>query len=156
MYACVYYLLRSIASSLLLRLQISSACFYNKKKIFFNIVLTLNANFLYYWPCSFFILHYISLRLLYKTMKNLNSKVDNDTWRHFYISSGSPINKQNTSALQSIISTLDLYRAQNTMPFTIAMCKLFRIKSTTVLEGETFLRNKDKFAFFLNKVHFFW
>ena len=52
-YGCVYHLLRSMARSLLFRLQISSACFYNKKKFFFLIVLTLNANFLYYWPCSF-------------------------------------------------------------------------------------------------------
>ena len=53
-YACVYHLLRSVARSLLFRLYISSTCFYNqKKKHFFNTVLTLNANFLYYWPCSF-------------------------------------------------------------------------------------------------------
>ena len=34
------------------------------------------------------------------------------------------------------------------MPFTIGKCKLFRIKHTTLLEGETFLRNKHKIAFF--------
>ena len=38
-------------------------------------------------------------------MKKLNSKVDNDTRRHFLISYGSPINKQKPSALQGIIST---------------------------------------------------
>ena len=42
-------------------------------------------------------------------MKKLNSKVDNDTRRHFLISSGSCINKQKPSALQGIISTFDLY-----------------------------------------------
>ena len=52
-YSCVDHLLRSIARSLLFRLQILSACFYIKKTIFFKIVLLLNANFLYYWPCSF-------------------------------------------------------------------------------------------------------
>ena len=55
--------------------------------------------------------HVALIRLLYKTMKKLNSKVDNDTRRHFVISSGSPdINKQKSSALQGIISTLDLCR----------------------------------------------
>ena len=34
------------------------------------------------------------------------------------------------------------------MPSTIGKCKLFRIKHTTLLEGETFLRNKHKIAFF--------
>ena len=41
------------------------------------------------------------------------------------------------------------------MPSTIGKCKLFRIKHTTLLEGETFLRNKHKIAFFFNKVHIF-
>ena len=41
------------------------------------------------------------------------------------------------------------------MPSIIGKCKLFRIKHTTLLEGETFLRNKHKIAFFLNKVHIF-
>ena len=45
-YACVYHLLRSIARSLLFRLHILRACFDKKKN--FNIVLILNANFLYY------------------------------------------------------------------------------------------------------------
>ena len=53
-----------------------------------------------------------------------------------------------SSDLQGIISTLDLYRAQNAMPFTIRKCKLFRIKHTAFLEGETFLRNKHKIAIF--------
>ena len=35
-------------------------------------------------------------------MKILNSKLDNDTYTY-----GSPINKQKSSALQDIISTLD-------------------------------------------------
>ena len=39
------------------------------------------------------------------------------------------------------------------MASTIGKCKLFRIKHITLLEGETFLRNKHKIAFFLNKVH---
>ena len=34
------------------------------------------------------------------------------------------------------------------MPSTIGKCKLFRIKHTTLLEGETFLRNKHEIAFF--------
>ena len=34
------------------------------------------------------------------------------------------------------------------MPSTIENCKSFRIKRTTVLEGETFLRNKHKTEFF--------
>ena len=40
------------------------------------------------------------------------------------------------------------------MPSTIGKCKLFRIKHTTLLEGETFLRNKHKIAFFLIKCTF--
>ena len=36
------------------------------------------------------------------------------------------------------------------MPSTIGKCELFGIKHTTLLEGETFLRNKLKIAFFLN------
>ena len=41
------------------------------------------------------------------------------------------------------------------MPSTIGKCKLFRIKYITLLEGETFLRNKQKIAFFFNKnAHF--
>ena len=71
------------------------------------------------------------------------------TGNFFKISSGSPINKQKSSALQGIISTLDLYRAQNAiLPFTIAKCKLFRIEQNTLSEGETFLRNKQKFTLF--------
>ena len=42
------------------------------------------------------------------------------------------------------------------MPSTIGKYKLFRIKHTTVLEGETFLRNKHKTEFFWNKVHIFF
>ena len=38
----------------------------------------------------------------------------------------------------------------------IDKCKLFRIKHITLLEGETFLRNKNKIEFFVNKVHIFW
>ena len=34
------------------------------------------------------------------------------------------------------------------MPSTIRKCKLFRIKHTTLLEGETFLRNKHEIEFF--------
>ena len=34
-------------------------------------------------------------------------------------------------------------------------CKLFRTKHTTLLEGETFLKNKHKMAFFFNKMHIF-
>ena len=40
------------------------------------------------------------------------------------------------------------------MPSTIEKCKLFRIKHTILLEGEIFLRNKRKIAFFLNKCTF--
>ena len=38
----------------------------------------------------------------------------------------------------------------------IHTCKLFRIKHTTLLEGETFFRNKSEIEFFLNKVHIFF
>ena len=41
------------------------------------------------------------------------------------------------------------------MPSTIEKCKLFRIKHTTVLESETFLRNKHKTEFFEIKCTFF-
>ena len=46
-YACVHHLLQTVARSLLFRLHILSACFYNKKEF-----LILNANFWYYWQCS--------------------------------------------------------------------------------------------------------
>ena len=39
------------------------------------------------------------------------------------------------------------------MPSTIDKRKLIRIKHITLLEGERFLRNKLKIAFFLNKMH---
>ena len=38
---------------------------------------------------------------------------------------------------------------------TIGKCKLFRIKHITLLEGETFLRNKHEIAFFERKCTFF-
>ena len=41
------------------------------------------------------------------------------------------------------------------MPSTIGKRQLFRIKYTTLLEGETFFSNKHQNAFFLNKVHIF-
>ena len=41
------------------------------------------------------------------------------------------------------------------MPSTIGWCKLFRIKHFTLLEGETFLRNKHEIAFFKIKCTFF-
>ena len=41
------------------------------------------------------------------------------------------------------------------MPSTIGKCKLFRIKHTTLLEGETFLRNKHEIVFFEIKCTFF-
>ena len=41
------------------------------------------------------------------------------------------------------------------MPCTIGKCRLLRIKHTTLLEGETFLRNKHKIAFFEIKCTFF-
>ena len=41
------------------------------------------------------------------------------------------------------------------MPYTIGKCKLFRIEPTTFLEGETFLRSKDKIAIFEIKCTFF-
>ena len=41
------------------------------------------------------------------------------------------------------------------MPSPIGKCKLFRIKHTTLLEGETFLRNKHKMHFFKIKCTFF-
>ena len=37
------------------------------------------------------------------------------------------------------------------MSFTIGKCKLFRIKHTTLLESETFLRNNHKIEFFVFK-----
>ena len=40
------------------------------------------------------------------------------------------------------------------MPSTIGKCKLFRIKHITLLEGETFLRNKHEIAFFEIKCTF--
>ena len=42
------------------------------------------------------------------------------------------------------------------MPFTIGKCKLFRIKHITLLEGETFLRNKHEIAFFEIKCTLFF
>ena len=53
----------------------------------------------------------VSLRLLHEAMKNLLQSWIMIPSDFFYISSGSPINKQKSSALQSIISTLDLYGA---------------------------------------------
>ena len=42
------------------------------------------------------------------------------------------------------------------MPSSIGKCELFSIKHTILLEGEIFLRNKHKVAFFfLNKMHIF-
>ena len=41
------------------------------------------------------------------------------------------------------------------MPSTIGKCKLFKIKHINLLEGETFLRNKHKIAFFEIKGTFF-
>ena len=41
------------------------------------------------------------------------------------------------------------------MPSTIGKCKLFIIKHITLLEGETFLRNKHEIAFFEIKCTFF-
>ena len=41
------------------------------------------------------------------------------------------------------------------MPSTIGKCKLFRIKHITLLEGETFLRNKHEIGFFDIKCTFF-
>ena len=41
------------------------------------------------------------------------------------------------------------------MPSTIGKCILFRIKHITLLEGETFLRNKHEIAFFEIKCTFF-
>ena len=41
------------------------------------------------------------------------------------------------------------------MPSTIGKCKLFRIKHITILEGETFLRNKYEIAIFEIKCTFF-
>ena len=41
------------------------------------------------------------------------------------------------------------------MPSTIGKCKLLGIKYTTLLEGETFLRNKHEIAFFGIKCTFF-
>ena len=38
---------------------------------------------------------------------------------------------------------------------TIRKCKLFRIKHITILDGETFLRNKHEIAFFEIKCTFF-
>ena len=40
------------------------------------------------------------------------------------------------------------------MPSTIGKCKLFKIKHTTLSEGETFLRNKHDIAFFEIKCTF--
>ena len=41
------------------------------------------------------------------------------------------------------------------MPSTIGKCKLFGIKHITLLEGETFLRNKHEIAVFEIKCTFF-
>ena len=40
------------------------------------------------------------------------------------------------------------------MPSAIGKCKLFRIKHTTLLEGETFLKNKHEIEFFEINAHF--
>ena len=53
-------------------------------------------------------------------MKKLNSKVDNDTRRHFKILSGSPINKQKPSALQGIISIYAGHKMQCPPPLESA------------------------------------
>ena len=47
-----------------------------------------------------------------------------------------------------VILTFDLYTAKNAMSSAIGKCKLFRIKLTTLLEGEIFLRNKHQIEFF--------
>ena len=65
----VYDLLKSVARSLLFPA-------FSKKKFFLNTVLT---NILYYWPCS--LNNVVSLRFLHKTLKKLNSKLDDDTRR---------------------------------------------------------------------------
>ena len=41
------------------------------------------------------------------------------------------------------------------MPSAIETCKLFRIKYITLLEGETFLRNKHEITFFEIECTFF-
>ena len=41
------------------------------------------------------------------------------------------------------------------MPSTIGKCKLLRIEHITLLEGETFLRNKHDIEFFEIKYTFF-
>ena len=40
------------------------------------------------------------------------------------------------------------------MPSTIGKFKLFRIRHTTLLEDETFLRNKHEIAFLKKSAHF--
>ena len=40
------------------------------------------------------------------------------------------------------------------MPSSIGKCKLFRIKYTTLLEGETFSRNKHEIEFFEKSAQF--
>ena len=48
---CLYHLLRSVARLLIFRIFITKKK--KKKKKLFNTVLTLKANFLYYYPCGF-------------------------------------------------------------------------------------------------------
>ena len=41
------------------------------------------------------------------------------------------------------------------MPSTIGKCKLFKIKHTTLLEGEIFFKKQTQNCIFCNKVHIF-
>ena len=87
-------------------------------------------------------------------MKNLNYKLDNDTRQLFFMSSSSPINIIKKVICFTVYYPHD-YWAKNSMSFSIGKCKLFRIKHTTLFEGEIFLRNKHQIPFFEIKCTFF-
>ena len=57
--------------------------------------------------------------------------------------------------MKKLNSKVDNGTRQHAMPSTTGKGKLFRIKHITLLEGETFLRNKHEIVFFEVKCTFF-
>ena len=55
-----------------------------------------------------------------------------------------------------VLSALSIYIGHKMQFYDIDKCELFRIKRTTLLEGETFLRYKHKIAFFKINCTFFY
>ena len=70
---CVYYLLRSVARLVIFELHFLRTCFYNKKKNFFNTVLTLNA-FFYITDHTALIMQCF-LKVTSQKNKNINFKI---------------------------------------------------------------------------------